>query len=166
MFPEFDFNDAHAGLQNGQDLKVKKNTYLNTPSDDELISRLQDPIALEKAAMKLEFMTHWNDITTQRTKNILFKLIEALPFKVLPSKTLKDAIKPVIFSDLETVRKIRYLGDAGGIAVELEDKVRSSLHVISITHFNMEKDHPLRKKINEYKQRRIKNISKTLLERS
>lgn len=96
----------------------------------------------------------------KRTMTLFWDLMAATPFEVnIPKHVLRN--DPETFEANETVSNVRYLGDFGGIAVELEanedfDKSR----VISITMVEMPIRHPLRKRVNEYQKKRTKYLRK------
>lgn len=93
-----------------------------------------------------------------RTMKLIFDLTDAVPFEV---KIIDDIQQqnPTIFACHETVCRVTYLDDEGGIAVELEgtENFKES-RMISITMVEMPLKHPLRKRVNEYCRKRRKKL--------
>ena len=96
-----------------------------------------------------------------REFNLLEDLEDAVPFEVkIPAYVRKK--EPEIFTtEYETVSDVHFLGEMAGISVDLEptESVPKSRR-ISITLVEMLPRHPLRKRVNDYRKKRIKKLRK------
>jgi len=97
----------------------------------------------------------------KRTVTLILDLMAAVPFQVTVPKHVRKSDPKTFGADHETVSGVQYLGDYGGIAVELEpDGDLKEPRIISITMIEMPLRHPLRKRVNEYRKKRMKHLRK------
>ena len=97
----------------------------------------------------------------KRTLTLLLDLMAATPFQVNIPKYVRKNDPDTFRADHETVSNVRFLGEFGGIAVELEpNETCSEPRIISITMVEMPRQNPLRKRVNEYRKKRIKKLRK------
>lgn len=97
----------------------------------------------------------------KRTMTLILDLMAATPFEVRVAKHVRRNDPKTFERDHEIVSNVRFLGDYGGIAVELEPSATfTEARTISITMIEMPRRHPLRKRVNEYRKKRIKNLRK------
>ena len=97
----------------------------------------------------------------KRTMTLVLDLMAAAPFQVIIPKHVRKNDPDTLRADHETVSNVRFLGEFGGIAVELEpNEAFSEPRIISITMVEMPRQNPLRKRVNEYRKKRIKKLRK------
>ena len=96
-----------------------------------------------------------------RDARLLMDLKDAVPFDVTIPKHVRERDPKVFPAEHEVVSKADFLGDMGGISVELEPtKVFEETRLISITMVEMPLRHPLRKRVKDYQKKRIKYLRK------
>ena len=88
----------------------------------------------------------------------------ALPFEVeltssaiasLRAQHVADNVKPP-----QTVSKVSYAGDEGGILCHLESEETERVIIISLTHVRMHRFHPLAAGVFNYQKHRVKKLKK------
>ncbi len=93
----------------------------------------------------------------KRTMTLVLDLMAATPFQVIIPKHVRKNDPDTFKADHETVSNVLFLGEFGGIAVELEpNEALREPRIISITMVEIPHRNPLRKRVNEYRKKRIK----------
>ena len=89
----------------------------------------------------------------KRTMTLVLDLMAAAPFQVIIPKHVRKNDPDTWRADHETVSNVRFLGEFGGIAVELEpNEAFSEPRIISITMVEMPRQNPLRKRIKKLRK--------------
>ena len=100
-----------------------------------------------------------------RTATLLLDLMDAAPFEVIVPRSVQKHDPQTFGADHETVSRVQFLGDHGGIAVELEPtEAFDDPRVISISMIEMPRRHPLRKRVHKYRKKRIRKLRKLPVE--
>ena len=95
----------------------------------------------------------------KKTRTLVQDLMDATPFEVRVPKHVRMNAPNVFKRNHEIVSNVFFLGDSGGIAVELKPSATiTDPRIVSITMFEMPHRHPLRKRVNAYRRNRIKNL--------
>ena len=93
----------------------------------------------------------------EKTRTLFQDLKDATPFEVRVPKHLRRNAPDVFNRNHEIVSNVLFLGDFGGISVELKPSAKvTDPRIVSITMFEMPHRHPLRKRVKEYCKHRIK----------
>lgn len=125
----------------------------------ELIAEVEekDPDGLEAFRHKMKVLM---DIP-KKTHRLMNDLSAAVPFEVGIPKHVRQSDPTLFRTPHEHVCGVKFLEDYGGIAVELAptDEIDNE-RVISITMIEMLLKHPLRKRVNEYRKKRLKYLKK------
>ncbi len=101
----------------------------------------------------------------KRTMTLVLDLMAATPFQVIIPKHVRKNDPDTFKADHETVSNVLFLGEFGGIAVELEpNEALREPRIISITMVEIPHRNPLRKRVNEYRKKRIKKLRKNSVE--
>lgn len=99
-----------------------------------------------------------------KTRELLAILDAAVPFEValMPDliKHLARQQRPVIIKSIETVSKVSYMGDAGGIICHIEPQDTESAVVVSLTHVRVLRSLPFAAAVLDYQKHRIKKLRK------
>jgi hypothetical protein len=94
----------------------------------------------------------------------LTKKIEAsLPITAYPSKEylklMKKQGKQVSGDQALTIDSVLYMGEEGGISCGIKPKENDKqVYVVSITHLNVDPNHPLASEIRQYQRQRSRNL--------
>jgi len=100
-----------------------------------------------------------------RTMTLLLDLMDAAPFEVVIPRSVQKNDPGTFGADRETASSVEFLGDHGGIAVELKPtETFDEIRIISISMIEMPRRHPLRKRVNEYRKKRIRRLQKQPIE--
>ena len=89
----------------------------------------------------------------------------ALPLRAFMAKGLRRTLQQGSKQDFPhecSVTEVRYLGDEGGIACDLDFGFSDTkqVHIVSLTHLTVDRGHPLAREIEAYCKHRIKRIKK------
>lgn len=96
-----------------------------------------------------------------RDLRLFMDLKDAVPFDVTIPKHVRERDPKVFPAEREVVLETKFLGDMGGISIELEPTERiDETRVISLTMVEMPLRHPLRKRVQAYQKNRIKYLRK------
>ncbi len=101
----------------------------------------------------------------EKSLALLERMRAALPMRAHPSmrlrRTLEKTSKRVFPHDCN-VTEIRYMGDEGGIACDLDFGFNDAkeMHIVSITHLMFDRRNPLAREIKAYCKHRIKRLKK------
>jgi hypothetical protein len=99
-----------------------------------------------------------------KTRELVAVLEAAVPFEVAVMPELIDYLarqqKPVAVKPTETVSKVFYLGDMGGISCSIQPKDAESAVVVSITHLRVPHRLPFAAAVLEYQKHRVKKLKK------
>ena len=94
----------------------------------------------------------------EKTRDLIAILEAALPFEVALMPDLIEHLarqqKPVVVKPIETVSKISYLGDAGGIVCYVQPDDTESLIVVSLTHVRVPRTFPFASAVLDYQKHR------------
>jgi hypothetical protein len=71
--------------------------------------------------------------------------------------------KPVVLKPIETVSKISYLGDMGGIVCCVEPEDTKSIVVVSLTQVRVSRKLPFATAVLDYQKHRVKKLRKQAL---
>jgi hypothetical protein len=100
----------------------------------------------------------------EKTSDLLAILEAAVPFEVALMPDLIEHLarqpKPVVVKPTETVSKISYLGDEGGIVCHVEPEATESLVVVSLTHVRVPRTFPFAAAVLDYQKHRVKKLKK------
>ena len=102
-----------------------------------------------------------------KTRELIAILEAAVPFEVALMLDLIEHLarqpKPVVVKPIETVSKISYLGDEGGIVCCVQPKDTESLIVVSLTHVRVPRTFPFAAAVLDYQKHRVKKLKKQRL---
>ncbi|QWG11622.1 hypothetical protein KMZ29_18055 [Bradyrhizobium sediminis] len=88
----------------------------------------------------------------------------AVPFEVALMPDLIEHLarqqNPAAVRSIETVSKISYLGDAGGIMCHIQPEDVESAVVISLTHVRVRRTLPFAAAVLDYQKHRVKKLKK------
>jgi hypothetical protein len=100
----------------------------------------------------------------EKTRQLMVTLDAAVPFEValLPEfiQQLAQQQRPVSVKPIETVSKISYLGDMGGIICHIEPEDTESMVVVSLTHVRVPRSLPFAAAVLDYQKHRVKKLRK------
>jgi hypothetical protein len=98
----------------------------------------------------------------QEVRELLAALEAQLPMQAYPTPGLVAALHQqradINLIDPVQIDRALYLGDTGGIACAIAIRGGKNVLVTSITHLNIDKDHPLAGRIRAYQMRRTKHL--------
>jgi hypothetical protein len=98
----------------------------------------------------------------EKTRELMDILDAALPFEValLPEmiEHLARQQRPVAIKPIETVSRISYLGDMGGIACHIQPEDAESALVVSLTHVRVRRTLPFAAAVLDYQKHRAKKL--------
>ena len=100
----------------------------------------------------------------EKTYELIEVLEAAVPFEVALMPDLIEHLarqeKPVVIKPIETVSKISYLGDAGGIMCHIQPEDVANAVVISLTHVRVRRTLPFAAAVFDYQKHRVKKLKK------
>ena len=100
----------------------------------------------------------------EKTARLIIAMKAALPFEVeLTSSTIAYLRAQHIAGDvkpMQTVAKVSYAGDEGGILCHLAPEVGHDAIVLSLTHVRIYRPQPLAAAVFDYQQHRVKKLKK------
>ena len=100
----------------------------------------------------------------EKTARLMIAMTAAIPFEVeLTSSTITylraqhigDNVKP-----MQTVVKVSYAGDEGGILCHLQPEHTESVIIVSLTHVRMHRSLSLAAAVLDYQKHRVKKLKK------
>jgi hypothetical protein len=100
----------------------------------------------------------------EKTARLMIAMTAALPFEVeLTSSTIAYLrtqhiaynVKPI-----QTVSKVSYAGDEGGILCHLQPEDTENVIIVSLTHVRMRRSLPLAAAVFDYQKHRLKKLKK------
>jgi len=102
----------------------------------------------------------------QQAKALSSDLLEAtIPFRVQAGKellkTMRDRGESVSANTWLTVNLVKYSGDIGGINCGLDslpNQTEKQHYVVSLTHLEIDPEHPLAPEVKAYQHRRIQRL--------
>jgi hypothetical protein len=98
----------------------------------------------------------------EKTRDLIAILEAAVPFEVALMPELIEQLarqqKPVVLKPIETVSKIEYLGDMGGIVCCVEPQDTKSMIVVSLTHVRVSRKLPFATAVLDYQKHRVKKL--------
>ena len=101
----------------------------------------------------------------EKSVALVERMRAALPMRAFTTmglwKTLQQSSKRV-FPHECSISEIRYLGDEGGIACNLDFGFSDTkeVHIVSITHLKFDRSNPLAREVEAYCKHRIKRLKK------
>ena len=99
---------------------------------------------------------------SEKTRDLIAILEAALPFEVALMPELIEQLarqeKPVVLKPIETVSKISYLGDMGGIVCCVQPEDTESMIVVSLTHVRVSRKLPFATAVLDYQKHRVKKL--------
>jgi hypothetical protein len=100
----------------------------------------------------------------EKTGKLIDILDAAVPFEValMPDliKHLARQQNPVAIKSVETVSKVSYLGDVGGIVCHIQPEDAKSAVVVSLTHVRVRRTLPFAAAVLDYQKHRVKKLKK------
>jgi len=100
----------------------------------------------------------------EKTYKLMDILDAAVPFEValMPELIVHLARqpKPVVIKPIETVSKVSYSGDVGGIICHIQPEDAESVVVVSITHVRVPRKLPFAAAVLDYQKHRVKKLRK------
>jgi hypothetical protein len=100
----------------------------------------------------------------EKTRKLVDILDAAAPFEVdmMPDLIahLARQQNPVAIKSIETVSKVSYLGDPGGIMCHIQPADAKSAVVISLTHVRVRRTLPFAAAVHDYQKHRVKKLKK------
>jgi hypothetical protein len=100
----------------------------------------------------------------EKTRELIEILEAAVPFAVALTPDLIEHLarqqKPVLVKPIETVSKVSYLGDVGGIICHVQPEDTESMIVVSLTHVRVPGKLPFAKAVLDYQKHRVKKLKK------
>jgi hypothetical protein len=100
----------------------------------------------------------------EKTARLLATLKAAVPFEVALMSdligNLAEQQKPVTVKPIETVSKVSYLGDMGGIVCHVQPEDAESMIVVSLTHVRVPRTLPFANAVLNYQKHRVKKLRK------
>jgi hypothetical protein len=100
----------------------------------------------------------------EKTRELIDILDAAVPFEVdmMPDLIahLARQQNPVAIKSIETVSKVSYLGDPGGIMCHIQPEAAESAVVISLTHLRVRRTLPFAAAVRDYQKHRAKKLKK------
>jgi hypothetical protein len=99
-----------------------------------------------------------------KTYELVDILDAAVPFEVSVTPDLIGHLarqqEPLIIKPIETVSKITYSGDAGGIMCHIQPGDAGNAVVISLTHLRVHRKLPFAAAVHDYQKHRVKKLRK------
>ena len=100
----------------------------------------------------------------EKTHELMEILDAAVPFEVglMPDliEYLAQQQSPVAIKSIETVSKVSYLGDVGGIICHIQPEDAESVVVVSLTHLRVLRKLPFAAAVLDYQKHRVKKLKK------
>jgi hypothetical protein len=100
----------------------------------------------------------------EKTHELMEILDAAVPFEVglMPDliEYLARQQRPVAIKSIETVSKVSYLGDVGGIICHIQPEDAESVVVVSLTHLRVLRKLPFAAAVLDYQKHRVKKLKK------
>jgi hypothetical protein len=100
----------------------------------------------------------------EKTYKLMDILDAAVPFEValMPELIVHLARqpKPVVIKPIETVSKVSYSGDVGGIICHIQPEDAESVVVVSLTHVRVPRKLPFAAAVLDYQKHRVKKLTK------
>jgi hypothetical protein len=100
----------------------------------------------------------------EKTRKLMCILDAAVPFEIvlMPDvvKYIAQQQKPVTVKPIETVLKVSYLGDPGGIMCHIQPEGAENAVVISLTHVRVPRTLPFAAAVIDYQKHRVKKLKK------
>jgi hypothetical protein len=100
----------------------------------------------------------------EKTRKLIGILDAAAPFEVdmMPDLIahLARQQNPVAIKSIETVSKVSYFGDPGGIMCHIQPDGAESAVVISLTHVRVRRTLPFAAAVRDYQKHRVKKLKK------
>jgi hypothetical protein len=100
----------------------------------------------------------------EKTRELMDILDAAVPFEVALMPGLIEHLarqqKPVALKSIETVSKVSYLGDPGGIMCHIQPEDAESAVVVSLTHLRVRRTLPFAAAVFDYQKHRVKKLKK------
>jgi hypothetical protein len=102
----------------------------------------------------------------EKTRELMHILEAAVPFEIglMPDliKHLAQQQNPVAIKSIETVSKVSYLGDPGGIMCHIQPDGAESAVVVSLTHLRVSRRLPFAAAVLDYQKHRVKKLKKRI----
>jgi len=100
----------------------------------------------------------------EKTHELMEILDAAVPFEVGLMPDLIDHLarqqNPVVIKSSETVSKVSYSGDIGGIMCHIQPEDAESVVVVSLTHVRVLRKLPFAAAVLDYQKHRVKKLKK------
>jgi len=100
----------------------------------------------------------------EKTEALLDAMEQELPFKVRLTPELIAGLarqeRPLAVKPIETVTKISYAGDEGGIMCHIAPSDTKSIFVVSLTHLRVPRILPFSAAAHAYQKHRAKKLKK------
>jgi hypothetical protein len=100
----------------------------------------------------------------ERTRELMDVLDAAVPFEVALMPDLIEHLarqqNPVAIKSVETVSKVSYLGDVGGIICHIQPEEAESAVVVSLTHVRVGPTLHFAAAVLDYQKHRVKKLKK------
>lgn len=100
----------------------------------------------------------------EKTRELMDILDAAVPFDVALVPDLIEHLarqqNPIAIKSIETVSKVSYLGDAGGIMCHIQPEDAENAVVVSLTHLRVRRTLPFAAVVLEYQKHRVKKLKK------
>lgn len=98
----------------------------------------------------------------EKTRELLATLTAAAPFKVELQDSLIAHLRaqpsPVVAAPRQSVTKVLYLGDEGGIVCHLNPGDGHNALVVSLTHLRVRRTLPFAAAVFDYQKHRVKKL--------
>ena len=99
-----------------------------------------------------------------KTRELMDILDAAVPFEVALMPGLIEHLareqNPVVIKSIETVSKVSYSGDIGGIMCHIRPEDTESAVLISLTHLRVCRTLPFAAAVFDYQKHRLKKLKK------
>ena len=99
-----------------------------------------------------------------KTRKLMDILDAAVPFEITLMPELIEHLarqqNPVAIKSIETVTKVSYLGDPGGIMCHIRPENAESAVVVSLTHLRVRRTLPFAAAVLDYQKHRVKKLKK------
>ena len=100
----------------------------------------------------------------EKTRKLMDILDAAVPFEIalMPDliKHLARQQNPIAIKSIETVSKVSYLGDPGGIMCHIQPEGAENAVVVSLTHVRVPGTLPFAAAVIDYQKHRMKKLKK------
>ena len=100
----------------------------------------------------------------EKTHELMEILDAAVPFEVglMPEliERLAQQQNPVVIKPIETVSKVSYSGDVGGIICHIQPEHAERVVVVSLTHLRLRRKLPFATAVLDYQKHRVKKLKK------